>query len=671
MNDASIDPRAAELAGFRRAAWGLIVAAVVVHATLICHAEPLQSANDRSRWCTIWSLINRGSYQIDEIRERPRWSTIDLVRVDGRFYSTKPPLMSTWVAGVTWLVCRGTGWTLDSDLQRVNAAVLLLVNAAPFALSLVLLARLLAGCCRSAWAAWFVLTAAAFGTLISPFLSTLNNHTVAAAAVMVSLYSWLHESSAKYRGWRFCLWGLASGWAAAHDLPAAAFAALMFVCAWNRDRRATVCWFLPALLVPVIAFLAMNYVATGSLRPTYADYGGDSYRFVHEGVPSYWAFPLGVDRNLDSPPAYLWHCLLGHHGWFSLTPVFLLVFASSVGAAIRATLNRRVARPSGPARIAGPTSATIGLTIVVLGFYLTRTGNYNYGGVSCALRWMLFLAPLWIVALIPAVERGASSRWFRCVAIAALAVSVYSAWEPAGRAWQQPWLFRWMERAGWIDYREPPPELPRTLYSWIAALPDGAASWVEFERQTPSTETERLRLELVGDERIGSRPCAVVEIIRRRGTNVVSSHRLRIDREAFAAGRPPAACLVWTDPKVTAAEQQADLALYRGLPLMQSYRAGQIRYLKTALRSDALLCQRAAAQVQAGSDRAALVSRSDVWLCDEVPFGAARVEWTISDAETAGTAQQESWQVVDCFPPVAPTSFVTVDELPALRLESR
>ncbi|MCI0432193.1 MAG: hypothetical protein L0271_00895, partial [Gemmatimonadetes bacterium] len=312
----------------------------------------------------------------------------------------------------------------------------------------------------------------------------------------------------------------------------------------------------------------------------------------------------------------------------------------------------------------GFVTATFALTAIVLGFYLTRTENYNYGGVSCALRWLLFLTPLWLVSLVPAVDWGASSRWFRVAALATLVVSVYSAWEPGGRPWQQPWLFRWMERAGWIDYREPPPPLPRTLYTWIATLPESAPAWAEFERESTTTPKERLRIELHGDEQVGSRTCAVVNLTRRRGPDVVESHRLRIDREALAAGRPPASCLVWTDATVSAAEQQADLTLFRGLPRLQPYRAGFVRYLKTALRRDALACQRAAAQVLVESDSTGSVHRSDVWLCDEIPFGAARMEWTVSNPDTAELLQRELWQIVDCHPPVAPTSSVTVDNLP-------
>ena len=79
----------------------------------ILTAQPLQSANDRSRWETVWSLVERGTFQIDEIDARPGWSTIDKVRHNGHFYSSKPPWQSLLVAGVYWVVKQVTGWSLD------------------------------------------------------------------------------------------------------------------------------------------------------------------------------------------------------------------------------------------------------------------------------------------------------------------------------------------------------------------------------------------------------------------------------------------------------------------------------------------------------------------------------------------------------------------------------
>ena len=87
----------------------IIVIAVSIHAAALFNAKPLQSANDRSRWCTVWSLVERGTFRIDEIRQQPGWDSIDIIHDDGHFYSTKPPLLTVIVAGMTWCVTQLTG----------------------------------------------------------------------------------------------------------------------------------------------------------------------------------------------------------------------------------------------------------------------------------------------------------------------------------------------------------------------------------------------------------------------------------------------------------------------------------------------------------------------------------------------------------------------------------
>ena len=56
--------------------------------------QMVSGANDGSRWNTVWSLTNGKGYTIDEAP----YSTIDKVRRDGHFYSSKPPLMPTLLA---------------------------------------------------------------------------------------------------------------------------------------------------------------------------------------------------------------------------------------------------------------------------------------------------------------------------------------------------------------------------------------------------------------------------------------------------------------------------------------------------------------------------------------------------------------------------------------------
>ena len=91
----------------------------------------------------------------------------------------------------------------------------------------------------------------------------------------------------------------------------------------------------------------------------------------------------------------------------------------------------------------------------MFGFYLTRTANYNYGGTSVALRWMLWLAPLWAVSLVPLADRFAGRRRFRGPAALLLGLSAASAWADAPSPWRQPWLYRTLEARGLIDYSEP------------------------------------------------------------------------------------------------------------------------------------------------------------------------------------------------------------------------
>src|SRR4051794_3581010 len=68
-------------------------------------------ANDISRWCTVWSLLEKGTYAIDDCPWQSK--TMDKVKRDAPFqvlekgekpvehyYSSKPPLLPTMIAGV-------------------------------------------------------------------------------------------------------------------------------------------------------------------------------------------------------------------------------------------------------------------------------------------------------------------------------------------------------------------------------------------------------------------------------------------------------------------------------------------------------------------------------------------------------------------------------------------
>src|SRR5690606_25864790 len=116
--------------------------------------------------------------------------------------------------------------------------------------------------------------------------------------------------------------------AAVNELPALSFAAAIFAMLFWKSRWLTLCAAVPAAAVPVSASLTTNYLATGGFRPFYAYYGTEKYRYFLDGVPSYWMNPGGLDANTESPWSYLLHCTLGHHGIFSLSPIFLIALVA-------------------------------------------------------------------------------------------------------------------------------------------------------------------------------------------------------------------------------------------------------------------------------------------------------------------------------------------------------
>ena len=107
---------------------------------------------------------------------------------------------------------------------------------------------------------------------------------------------------------------------------------------WRQPQR-TLLFFVPAALVPLAALAVTNYAATGQLKPAYAEFGGPWYEY--EG--SHWRRPLpgevrtGIDwaHLKESRGEYVFHMLLGHHGVFSLSPVWLLAVAGMFWALAR------------------------------------------------------------------------------------------------------------------------------------------------------------------------------------------------------------------------------------------------------------------------------------------------------------------------------------------------
>lgn len=530
-------------------------------------ATPFLCANDRSRWCTISALVDYGTYEIDEVLDREmwlgkkrvkrEWQTIDKVQHKNRagqwrHYSSKPPLLPTVLAGQYWLIKNTTGATLEERPFYVGRIMLIVTNVIPLAIAFFLLALIVERHGTSDFGRVFVVAAAAFGTLMTTFAVTLNNHVPAAVCVVIAVYAllriWCDDD---HQWWLFLLAGLFSAFAAANELPAASILAFLGVMLlWKAPVR-TLAIFVPAVAIVVAAFLWTSYVAHNSLKPPYAHWGdgarcaqlgesvagrisrdavpqslresiegegielsqnvrveprlpkaenGEAWRWVlidfdnsekysvvqydreekdenghikvvskvkvyewdnwYDFPGSYWVAgevrEIGggrlawvrielpdPDRGEPSHLVYFFHMMIGHHGVFSLTPIWIFSLLGLIALAFNRTRDLHAFA-----------IVVAVISVVVIAFYVARPElQRNYGGVSCGLRWLMWLSPLWLVTMIPAVdwigggERDRKFWWI--VALVLLVLSVLSASYASHDPWTNPWLYQYWDYLQW------------------------------------------------------------------------------------------------------------------------------------------------------------------------------------------------------------------------------
>ncbi|TWT54312.1 hypothetical protein Pla22_19580 [Rubripirellula amarantea] len=527
----------------RSMGWIVIVAALALTAGRIAVVSSDEgdtaflSANDRSRWCTVASLVEDGTYEIDRQisivnpihRHRYPWQTIDKVQHLGddgelHFYSSKPPLFPTMVAGVYAMIRQVTGLSMTDHPAYVPRMVLAIVNLPMMFVFLWATIGVINRVCRSQWSRSVGAVAASFGTMVLPFSISLNNHLPAAAAIalVMGIYFKLSDDlrSAKQTKpkFGFCfIAGVAAAFAAANELPALSMTVFWAGLFWLLSSR-TVIPFLLGILLVAVAFFGTNWIAHQSLRPPYAHRGdgsqikllkitedvrniepskslilreqvrtvlnedfalrptdnveiaksdeadrwrvfspvghfsliqnGDQWRLGrwddwYEYPGSYWqdGNRRGVDRGEPSRAIYLFHATIGHHGIFSLTPFWLLFPLGMV------SLWKREEH-----RWLSFTAASVLATVVCFTFYMLRPMiDRNYGGVSVCFRWLLWLAPIWLVLASSALDRMASNRSMRRLVVALLALSVFSVSTALSSPWQSPWLYQYWQFLGWLD----------------------------------------------------------------------------------------------------------------------------------------------------------------------------------------------------------------------------
>src|SRR5512134_3883801 len=151
-----------------------LIAASTVGARIMT-APGAYSVNDQSRWATIRALVDTGRYSIGYREEYPDgthrdfgivalkdWQSVDVVLhpTTKRFYSSKPTLLPTVLAGEYWIIRNLLGLNFRRDRLVVTRTILMTINLLPFVLYLIVLARLLDRLGTTDWGRLFVFATA-------------------------------------------------------------------------------------------------------------------------------------------------------------------------------------------------------------------------------------------------------------------------------------------------------------------------------------------------------------------------------------------------------------------------------------------------------------------------------------------------------------------------------
>ncbi|MDR2170763.1 MAG: hypothetical protein LBP59_11525 [Planctomycetaceae bacterium] len=330
------------------------------------------------------------------------------------------------------------------DRYFVVRAALVLFNLIPLVFCWVLLFRLIDRFGLSDWSRVFCVSFICFGTFLSTFIVTLNNHIPAMLCVTVSGYAAVRIFFDGERRWRyFLVSGFFGVFAFACDLPAIAFGFVLGVLLLLYYPRQTLIGFVPMAAFVFAGFFVTNYIAHRDIRPAYGN--KDWYFFEYQRtqskndkpVKSYWHNPQGVDKGEESRLVYFVQATVGHHGLFSLTPVWALSFVGML---------MWIFSKGGDAKLRLMAAIILVISLIVISFYLLFMGQNqrSYGGVSSALRWLFWLIPLWCVTLVGAVNKLANYATGRGVCMILLFVSIFSASYPTWTPWTHPWIYQLM-----------------------------------------------------------------------------------------------------------------------------------------------------------------------------------------------------------------------------------
>lgn len=401
-----------------------IVGAVLALIFLVAFAaytkdEPA-SWNDISRIAAIESLVERGTWAIDD----SPWAdqTQDKILLDGKFYSDKMPLLTLAGAGVYGAIHYAAGATLAPDCSKTGQVcgyywLTFLLVGIPVTFLLWTFFRFAQERGLPIWAAVVGTLSLGAGTMLLPYALVFNHHAPAGVSLFLSFYLLVTRASHDRR--RLVVAGLLAALAISFDAISGITAASLFGIAAVRYRRDFV-YFALGAAIPLSVTAFLDYQIAHTLIPPYLL--TNAYAYPGSAFPA----TIGGNGTPDDYAAYSFRMFLGAQGLFAYNPLLLFALAGALAVA---------ARSGHPMRVEGVFTL---LGFVLLGIYLA-VGTGNLGGTAYGERWFVAAIPVLFsfIYFVPPLRGGfwKGAAWL--IYLPFLGLSVLSSFQGA----QAPWLY--------------------------------------------------------------------------------------------------------------------------------------------------------------------------------------------------------------------------------------
>ena len=312
--------------------------------------------------------------------------------------------------------------------------VMAMVNLPLLAIFLAAMSACIEKVGSSNWSRYCCVAIACFATMLLPLTSSLNSLLPAATATAVTMWLYLYvadrfEELFVLSPKHCAIAGFTAVLAGAFDVLAAVMIVPWLVLFARLDRDVVKQFLAGAGLG--LAFTIGSF-AIGMLG-TKVQTGGFQEGSTLTAVSTVAEDAMVADSNVNEPStgrvSKALHSVVGHHGLFSLTPLWLLLpVAFTRGMQLEPAEFRRLTVVVIAVSIVG--------FLVSLGFAFLGEGRSQQVYLS-RLVWMI---PLWLLMLVPTIEELSDSRLGKLIVIALVSNCVLSAVFAFPAVSKSPWL---------------------------------------------------------------------------------------------------------------------------------------------------------------------------------------------------------------------------------------